>query len=72
MRRFVMASRCAGPLVGARFVSQVDTRQQAAFLVEGFDRYEETLQPSKFACPSIAMRVSALLDPASRLRSARR
>jgi hypothetical protein len=41
----LMASRCAGPLVGARFLSQVDTTQQAAFLVEGFDRYEETLQP---------------------------
>jgi hypothetical protein len=40
-----MASRCAGPLVGARFLSQGDTTQQAAFLVEGFDRYEETLQP---------------------------
>src|ERR1700719_2458172 len=40
-----MASRCAGPLVGARFLSQVDTTQQAAFLVEGFDRFEETLQP---------------------------
>jgi hypothetical protein len=40
-----MASRRAGPLVGARFLSQVDTTQQAAFLVEGFDRYEETLQP---------------------------
>jgi len=31
--------------VGARFLSQVDTTQQAAFLVEGSDRYEETLQP---------------------------
>jgi hypothetical protein len=40
-----MASRCAGPLVGARFLSQVDVTQQAAFLVEGFDRYEEALQP---------------------------
>jgi hypothetical protein len=26
-------------------LSQVDTTQQAAFLVEGFDRYEKTLQP---------------------------
>jgi hypothetical protein len=49
-----MASRCAGPLVGARFLSQVDVTQQAAFLVEGFDRYEEALQPfevfSSFDC----------------------
>ena len=26
-------------------LSQVDTTQQAAFLVEGFDRYEEAQQP---------------------------
>jgi hypothetical protein len=40
-----MVSRCAGPLVGARFLSQVDVMRQAAFLVAGFDRYEEALQP---------------------------
>jgi hypothetical protein len=45
-----MASRYAGPLVAARFLSQVDTTQQAAFLVEGFDRYEETLQPFEVFC----------------------
>jgi hypothetical protein len=39
-----MASRCAGPLVGARFLSQVDVTRQVAFLVDGFDRYEEALQ----------------------------
>jgi hypothetical protein len=26
-------------------LSQIDTTQRAAFLVEGFDRYEEALQP---------------------------
>jgi len=39
-----MASRYAGPLVGARLLSQVDTTQQAAFLVDGSNRYEETQQ----------------------------
>src|SRR5882762_4668262 len=39
-----MASRCAGPSVAARFLSQVDATQQPAFLVEGLDRCEEALQ----------------------------
>ena len=41
---------CAGPLVRARFLSQVDAAQQPAFLVEGFDGYEETLQPFEVFC----------------------
>ena len=39
-----MASRCAGPSVAARFLSQVDAAQQAPFLVDGFYRCEEALQ----------------------------
>ena len=40
-----LTNRYAEPLVGAWFLRQVDTAQQPAFLVEGFDRCEEALQP---------------------------
>src|SRR6266481_5500210 len=55
-----MASHCAVPLIGARFLSQIDTTQQAAFLVEGFDRCQEALQ---------AFEVFLAFDCGERLRS---
>ena len=46
--------------------------QQAAFLVEGFDRYEEALQPSEVFLSFDCDEASALLDLASCQRSAMR
>ena len=51
MRRSVYGESIRGPLVGARFFSQVDTKQQGAFLVEGFDRCQESLQPFEVDFP---------------------
>jgi hypothetical protein len=50
MRRSVYGESMRRAVSCCPVLSQVDTTQQAAFLAEGFDRYEETLQPFEVFC----------------------